>query len=106
MVALVLVVVISAWWATTLNARERAKDFAGRFCRLNDWQLLDQTVSLYRSQLQSTSDGLRLLRVYRFEFSTDGANRHRGYLHMLGKDLGDIHTDKILAPSDTSQLGP
>lgn len=92
-IALVLVIGLSAWWAWTIKGREHACDLARRFCALNDWQLLDQTVSLTGAKFNSTPDGLRVCRRYHFEFSTDGGNRHRGTLWMLSQQIQHISTD-------------
>ncbi len=87
-----------AWWVSSVRARERAVDLARRFCSLNEWQLLDQTVSLKSAWPCQTSNGWRLLRRYSFEFSQDGGNRHRAILKMLDGQAQEIITDPHLKP--------
>ena len=93
MLALMIIIMLSAWWAWTIKGREQACDLARRFCALNDWQLLDQTVSLIGAKFNSTADGLKVCRKYHFEFSTDGGNRHCGTLWMLSQEVQHITTD-------------
>ena len=92
--AIMLVMAGSGWWAMTVQATERAKDVARRVCALNEWQLLDHTVSLQRTRPTSTSQGLRLARHYTFEFSTNGGNRHCGMMRMVGHQVDYVTTDE------------
>lgn len=86
-------IAVVAWWVTSVQARERAVDLARRFCSLNEWQLLDQTVSLKSAWPCQTAKGWRLKRQYGFEFSQDGGNRHRGILKMLDGQAQEIRID-------------
>ncbi len=91
---IVALIVLVAWWVQSVQARERAVDLARRFCSLNEWQLLDQTVSLKSVWPRQTARGWRLMRLYGFEFSQDGGNRHRGVLKMLDGHAHEIQTDQ------------
>ena len=53
-------------------------------------QFLDQTVALCRVGLRWTPEGLRIRRMFRFDFSLEGAGRHTGYVLMLGVRLETI----------------
>lgn len=81
------------WWVSANRARERAIHLARRFCASQAWQLLDQTVSLQSLWPQRGESGLQWVRVYGFEFSSDGGNRHRGWLRMVGRQAPSIRTD-------------
>ena len=59
-------------------------------CEQRALQLLDQTVALRRLRLRWTTEGLRLRRTYRFEFSDAGAERYSGYLTLVGLDLEEL----------------
>jgi hypothetical protein len=52
--------------------------------------MLDQAVALRRLGLRWQSRGVRLRRVYRFEFSEEGVGRRTGYLVLLGLELEDL----------------
>jgi hypothetical protein len=77
-----------AWmWLDSARAREFANLLAQRYCENRDMQFLDQTVALTRMGLRWTNGGLRIRRMYRFDFSLEGSGRHTGYVLMLGSDL-------------------
>ncbi|MEA1049259.1 DUF3301 domain-containing protein [Lamprobacter modestohalophilus] len=67
-----------------------AVGLAQRACKERDVQLLDQAVALRRLGLSWRSRGLRIRRVYRFEFSEEGIGRRTGYLVLLGLELVDL----------------
>lgn len=72
-------------WQNALAARERARLASQRLCAEAGVQLLDQTVALRRLALARGGDGrLVLRRWFSFELSTDGVDRHRGSLRLLG----------------------
>jgi hypothetical protein len=80
-----------AWlWLDSARAREFANLLAQRYCENRDMQFLDQTVALTRVGLRWTNSGLRIRRMYRFDFSLEGSGRHTGYVLMLGSSLETI----------------
>lgn len=85
-----LLLLIALIWLDGARAREFATILARRHCTHRDLQFLDETVSLARMGLRWTSRGLRLRRMFRFEFSLEGVGRHTGYILMLGMDLEAI----------------
>lgn len=65
---------------------------------------LDDTVVLKRLRL--ARDGLSRLvfrREYRFEFSSDGSQRYRGEITLLGQSLEDIVMDAYRVPDQYSE---
>lgn len=92
--AIVLLILgLAAWlWLDTLRVRELAVRVAGNACRAAGVQLLDETVALCRLDLRRcpTRGGVRLRRVYQFEFSTDGRDRRSGSLTLLGRQVQGI----------------
>jgi hypothetical protein len=77
-------------WLDSARAREFANTLAQRYCEHRGLQFLDQTVSLVRVGLRWTSAGLRIRRMFRFEFSLEGVGRRSGYVLMLGTRLETI----------------
>jgi hypothetical protein len=76
------------FWHNALRARERARELAHALCARVGLQLLDQTVALRRVRLRRIpGQGLRLLRCYRFDVSTDGNDRRDGSLDMIDGDV-------------------
>jgi len=81
-----LLVILAAFylWHNALRAREQARALAHALCARAGVQLLDQSVALRRVSLRRVpGEGLRLLRCYRFDVSTDGHDRRHGSLDML-----------------------
>ena len=78
--ALIAVALIAAaiWlWRESLRAREAATRAGRRICEANDVQFLDETVALAKLSL-GWNGRVALLRSYRFDYSTDGADRATG----------------------------
>mgnify|MGYP001324489547 CR=1 FL=1 len=85
-----LLLLIGWYWLDSLRARELALGICRAACEQRALQLLDQTVALRRLRLRWTTEGLRLRRTYRFEFSDAGAERYSGYLTLVGLDLEEL----------------
>ena len=72
-------------WYDSLNAREKAIATARSACAADDLLLLDETVAITRLGVGRNDDGApRLRRVYGFEYSDTGNDRHPGSIVMLG----------------------
>jgi hypothetical protein len=92
-------ILLLAWlWLDSARAREFANLLAQRYCEHRGMQFLDQTVALARMGVRWTSEGLRIRRMFRFDFSLEGSGRHTGYVLMLGSRLEMI--DDGLAEED------
>ncbi len=88
--ALLLVGGLVLVWLDGARAREFATTLARRYCQNRGLQLLDETVSLVRMGIRWTDKGLRIRRMFRFEFSLEGVGRRVGYVLMLGTQLESI----------------
>jgi hypothetical protein len=85
---LLLVLLVIAIWYDAMRARERARAFSRDLCADAGVQLLDQTVALRRLRLRRMpGQGLALWRCYGFELSTNGSDRLRGSLDLIGGEL-------------------
>ena len=82
-----LLLLLGWFWLDSLRARELALGLCQSACRQRELQLLDQAVALRRLGLSWGTEGLRLRRVYRFDFSEDGLVRHQGSIVMRGLNL-------------------
>jgi hypothetical protein len=87
MLLLLLILAGAYAWQNALRARERARALCSDLCMQANVQLLDQTVALQRMRLIRAPHGLRLRRDYRFDFSIDGRDRHRGSLSLVAGEL-------------------
>jgi hypothetical protein len=87
---------VAAWWWLSMRAREQAVQAARRACRTFDVQLLDETVALRGLRPVRDRDGrLRLRRLYQFEFTRSGSERHGGHVALLGQRLMDVHLEAV-----------
>jgi hypothetical protein len=85
--SLLILAAIAAWWSAATRAREFAREYARRFCERQQWQLLDQTVSLGFMRPIRHYGRWQWRRLYRFEFSATGGDRRRGEVVMFGHRL-------------------
>lgn len=85
--AILFLLLLGWFWLDSLRAREIAIGICRAACEQRDLQLLDQAVALQHIGLRRTPGGLRLRRIFRFDFSEEGVGRHTGYLVLRGVDL-------------------
>ena len=90
LLAVFFLLLLGWFWLDTMRAREIATEICKTACRQRELQFLDQTVALRRLGLAWRSEGLRLRRVYRFDFSEEGVGRRSGYLVMRSMTLEDL----------------
>ena len=99
--ALIAVALIAAaiWlWRESLRSRETATRAGRRICAASDVQFLDETVALAKMNL-AWNGRVALVRIYRFDYSTDGADRAAGLVvvqrgavvHVQLADPGTLH---------------
>jgi hypothetical protein len=84
-----LLLAATAWlWLDSLKAREAAVAAVRAACRAEDLLLLDDTVAISRLRFARDGEGvLRIQRVYGFEYSDTGNDRHSGSIVMLGSRI-------------------
>ncbi len=79
------------WWA--MQAHDRVDMISREVCKDLNVQRLDEAIALRRMGLAHTAYGLRLERVFRFEFSVNGADRRRGEICLHGNWPYWVHLD-------------
>jgi hypothetical protein len=88
---LMLFATACAWLWHAHGLRERALSLVKQHCAKADIELLDENVALRRLALLPDARGRkRLARVYGFEFTVTGEQRHVGNIIMFGQQLGRI----------------
>ena len=88
LIAPLIALAAALWlWRDSLRAREAAIAICKRVCTAEQVQLLDDTVALAALWPQLSRGGLRLKRVYGFEFSREGVERRHGSITLLGTSL-------------------
>ncbi len=78
------------FWLDSARAREIATAIAVTGCRQRDVQFLDQTVGLERMGLRWTTQGVRIRRTFRFDYTEEGVERQRGHIVMVGINLEEF----------------
>jgi hypothetical protein len=78
-----------AWlWFDSIKVREIAVRAASKACAAENFQFLDETVSIAGLKTARDDDGqLVLRRTYFFEYSDTGNNRRPGSVVMLGQEV-------------------
>ena len=87
LLAIFALLLLGWFWLDSLRARELAIGICRAACDERDFQFLDQAVALQRLGVARTPNGLRLRRVFRFDFSEEGVGRRSGYVVLRGIDL-------------------
>lgn len=100
LLAILALLLLGWFWLDSLRARELATGICRAACDQRNLQFLDQTVALRHLGVRRTDAGLRLRRVYRFDFSEEGIGRRGGYLVLLGLDLESISLGLPDQPAD------
>lgn len=90
LLAILALALLGWFWLDSLRAREIALGICRAACEARNLQLLDQTVALRRLGLSWRAEGIRLRRVYRFDFSEEGVGRHSGYVVLRGIGLDEL----------------
>jgi len=74
-------------WLDGARAREFATALCRESCNRRGFQFLDDSVALVRMAPRWTGAGLRLRRMYEFDFSAEGVGRLTGYIVLVGINL-------------------
>ena len=77
-------------WLDGARARELATGLARQVCQRYGFQFLDGTAALEGVSLRWTRQGVRLRRVFRFDYSEAGVGRHSGHLTLVGIELEEF----------------
>jgi hypothetical protein len=98
----ILLIALLIWfWLDSARAREIATGICDAACQQRQLQFLDQTVALCRIGLRWTNQGIRIRRVFRFDFSEQGVGRHNGHITMLGTTMEEF---SLGLPSEGSEV--
>jgi hypothetical protein len=88
LILMLVAAAVFAWWSAARAAAERAEQVGRSACRVAGVQWLDQTVHADGLRLRRGSDGrLGFERSFRYEYSTDGSDRHVGRLVLRRGEL-------------------
>jgi hypothetical protein len=93
-VTLLLILALLWFWWDSRGVAEIAIQAARRKCELAELTFLNDTVGWKKIRLQRNRQGrMQLQRTYFFEFASDMAERYKGEVLMLGKQVTNIKMD-------------
>ncbi len=95
-----LLLALGGWtlWAS-LRAREAAVDASRKACQADGYLFLDDTVAIETLSAVRDDDGhLKIRRVYGFEYSETGNDRHPGRAIVIGSRVVAIELAPRSAP--------
>lgn len=102
-----LLAAVAAWLWHGHGIRERALQRVKQHCKQVDIELLDGNVAFQRLGIVRDARGRRRLsRIYGFEFTVTGEQRHSGRILMFGMHPGSIELDPHpfrAPPAESSQ---
>lgn len=90
LLAILVLLLIGWFWLDSLRAREIAIGICQAACTQRELQFLDQAVALRRLGVSWRAEGVRMRRVYRFDFSEEGIGRRNGYIVLRGMRLEEL----------------
>jgi hypothetical protein len=98
-----------AWLWHSHGLRERALERVKQHCKKLDIELLDENVAFKRFRFKRDNDGRkRLARVYNFEFTVTGEQRHPGTITQFGAHTAQIelapYPFEIKPPAPTAEI--
>ncbi len=94
---LLLIALVVWYWMDSLKTREIALTTARQACARGGFQFLDETVATDMTRPMRNEQGqVCLRRVYRFEYSDTGDNRHRGAVIMMGRSVEAVQMARML----------
>ena len=90
-------ILVALYWYNSIQVKTYAVQYARNECQKAEAQLLDQTVQRIKFSFSRDRNlNWRIWREYSFDYSTDGVNRHKGRLVVLGTHLvrSELETSK------------
>ncbi len=99
-----IIAIISFWWKSD-EVKRLAMTMVLNYCRLQQLQLLDQTMVL--KGVWPARDGggsLQLRRRYSFEFTSTGEERYAGLVELIGGKLIHIELAPHILPEEPNRL--
>lgn len=93
-IVLLIIAVIAWFWWDSRGVAEHATRVAKQYCDSMQVSFLNDTVAWQKVRLKRNLQGrMALERSYFFEFASDGQQRYRGEVVMLGKRVQSIQLD-------------
>lgn len=87
-VSIILLVILISIWYEIFKTRERVIQRCQQVCHQAELQFLDQTVHVISLKFRlGRNCRPQLWRVYQFEYSENGSDRHRAYADLINNRI-------------------
>jgi hypothetical protein len=100
--AIASVAVVVLCYLRIQHKKETANQIARSFCRQHKLQLLDGTVAFRGWHI--TRIGQPVAIRFRFEYSTNRADRHPGYISIVGNSIQNIFVNEEHTVGSTGEI--
>lgn len=91
---ILLFTAVFLYWQSSQKVREIALAATIRHCHDMELQMLDGYIAFRGLSLKKDLRGkIHIARSYQFEFSSTGAERYNGKIHMLGRRVESIQLE-------------
>jgi hypothetical protein len=88
---IILMMLGIAWFIMdSARAREMALAIASETCKHRGYQLLEESVQLKSIRLRKSPEGLRIYRLFQFEFSDNSVSRRYGSVGIIGRTIDHV----------------
>jgi hypothetical protein len=91
-ITLLLILLLGAFWQSSMRARERALASAKDFCVRENWQWLDEAVSLKKIRLRRIDGTVVFWREYQFEYGVE--ERLTARIIVCGREVWQVGDKK------------
>ena len=101
LVVLLLIGLGGWYWLAAMSAKEHAHQVAVNACKQSQLKFLDDSVVLRKIRLRRDAEGrIFIYRWYEFEFTSDGSERYKGDIRLLGQCVLDVRLDSHRLPEE------
>ena len=94
LIGLISIGIIAYIWSSNRKAYALAKLSCQSICKRHQLELLDDTIAGTRITVKRTPNGLRLQRVYSFDYTDISHARKTGFLMMTGQVIDYIRLEE------------
>ena len=89
------------FWLDSMRTNEIARSIGRQVCKQSEVLFLDDSVVMQKIRLRRNANGqVTIYREYQFEFTSDGSQRYKGKIALLGKQLSAVELDAHRIPQE------
>jgi len=93
------------YWLAAMSAKEYAHQVSSNACKQAQLNFLDDSVVLKKIRLRRDTEGrIMIYRWYEFEFTSDGSERYKGDVRLLGQRVLEVRLDSHRMPEQWKSM--